>query len=134
MFDEEWWPPEGDLLAPPLESEWRPWDTADDDASWVDELAAGDPYRPRSVAELLHAAEHGPVEQMPLARLAQLDPASLSDTEQIALAVAAQRLENHAVGVRMRAAAAFAGPDPADDRGEAAFAWTDISGALHLGE
>src|SRR4051794_29256262 len=116
MFDEEWWPPVSELTAPPLESEWRPWEASEGDA-WGGEVGGVDPDRPRSVAELLHAAEHGPVEQMPLARLAALDPASLSDTEQIALAVAAQRLENHAVGVRMRAAAAFAGPDPADDRG-----------------
>src|SRR5438874_1762376 len=51
-----------------------------------------------------------------------------------AVAVAAQRCVNHYEGVKLRAVGAFAGPEPRDDTSEGGFAWTDVAGALRLGE
>src|SRR5881409_3472949 len=95
----------------------------------LDALVAGDPERPRTVAEILHAAEHGPISAALAAELACLDVSGLSDDEQLAVAVAAQRCVNHYEGVKLRAVGAFAGPEPRDDRCEAAFGWTEIAGA-----
>ena len=133
MFDDGWDGFDPDVEPPPDGEMWTPWEGCDDD-SWIDEIAALDPERELTVAEILHAAEHGPVEQIPLAALAGLDPQALTDDQQIALLVGYQRVENHGVGGRLRTVGVFAGPDPSDDRGEAAFAWTDLSAALHVGE
>ena len=133
MLEDVWEGYDDESFVPP-DPEPQPWEAEDFDA-WIDELAALDPERELTVAEILHAAEHGPVAQIPLAALAGLDPASLSDGQRIAVAVAGQRIENHGVGVRLRATAAFAGPvAPTDTRSLAAFAWTDLAGALHVGE
>src|SRR4051794_19679479 len=100
----------------------------------LDALAAGDPERPRTVAEILTDAEHGPVSAALAAELAAIEVDALTDDEQLAVAVAAGRCVNHYEGVKLRAVGAFAGPEPRDDRGEAAFAWSEIAGALTLGE
>src|SRR4051794_17900466 len=100
----------------------------------LDALVAGDPDRPRTVAEILACAEHGPIDAALRAELAAINVDALSDDEQLAVAVAANRCVNHYEGVKLRAVGAFAGPEPRDDRCEAAFAWSEIAGALTLGE
>ena len=100
----------------------------------LEALVAGDPERPRTVAEILTVAERGPIDTALAAQLAAIDVNALADDERIAVAVAAGRCVNHYEGVRLRAVGAFAGPEPRDDVSEGAFAWSEISGALALGE
>src|SRR4051794_17067531 len=100
----------------------------------LEELVAGDPERPRSVAEILAEAERGPISAALAAQLVAFDVTTLGDDERIAVAVAAQRCVNHYEGVKLRAVGAFAGAEPRDDTCEGAFAWTDVAGALRLGE
>src|SRR5436305_199369 len=100
----------------------------------LDALVAGDPDRPRTVAEILHDAEHGPIGAALAAELAAIDVTTLTDDQQLAVAAAADRCVNHYEGVKLRAVGAFAGPEPRDDRCEAAFAWSEVAGALSLGE
>jgi len=105
-----------------------------DNPDWLEELVAGDPERPRSVEEILAEAEHGPVSSALAAELGAIDLNTLTDDQKVAVAVAADRCVNHYEGVKLGAVGAFAGPEPRDDLGEAAFAWCEIAGALHLGE
>src|SRR4051812_4793016 len=124
---------QGPEPAPPPPDPPEPWDTCPDD-SWIDELAAGDPQRPRTVAEILGQAERGPISAALAAQPVAIDVTTLGDDERIAVAVAAQRCVNHYEGVKLRAVGAFAGPEPRDDTSEGGFAWTDVAGALRLGE
>jgi hypothetical protein len=124
---------DGPEPVPPPLGPVEPWEVCDD-GSWLEELAAADPERPRTVAEILHDIEHGLIDAALQAELAAIDVNGLSDDEQLAVAVAADRCVNHYEGVKLRAVGAFAGPVPRDDRCEGAFAWNEISGALALGE
>ena len=118
---------------PPPPAPPEPWETCAD-SSWVDELAAADPDRPRTATEVLAAVESGPIDVALAAQLASFDVETLTDDQRIAVAVAAARCINHYDAVKMGAVAAFAGPEPRDDTSDAAFAWCEISGALRLGE
>src|SRR5947209_2899790 len=109
----------------------EPW--RDNDA-WLDELVAGDPERPRSIAEILAEAERGPVSAALAAELGAIDLDALTDDQKLAVAVAADRCVNHYEGVKATAVGSFAGPEPRDDMCEGAFAWCELAGALHLGE
>jgi hypothetical protein len=135
MFDMVRWDEamDGPEPVPPLPGPPEPWQVCSDD-SWIEELVAGDPERSRSVAEILYEAEHGPVSAALAAELVAIDVAALSDDQRLAVAVAAERCVNHYEGVKLRAVGVFAGPEPRDDVCEGAFAWTEISGALQLGE
>src|SRR4051794_19537209 len=66
-----------------------------DDPAWLAQLVANDPDRPRSVAEILHDAEHGDITAALAADLTGIDPAGLTGDQAIALAIAAQRCANH---------------------------------------
>jgi hypothetical protein len=139
MFDDSGWE---DGAPDPLPSPLEDWeyddDVAFDDPAFDDvafeELIAADPERERSVAEVVAAAEGDPV----VSELAAVDLATATDDERVAVMVAAQRRINHFEAVKLAAMAAFAGPEPRDDvaanRSAAAFAWAEISAALHLGE
>ena len=111
----------------------EPWELRPDD-SWIEELAAGDPERPRSVAEILAEAERGPVSAALAAELGAIDLDALTDDQKLAVAVAADRCVNHYEGVKATAVGSFAGPEPRDDMCEGAFAWCELAGALRLGE
>src|SRR3954463_15140830 len=100
----------------------------------LDVLAAGDPERSRTLAEILAEAERGAISAALAAQLVAIDVTTLGDDERIAVAVAAQRCVNHYEGVKLRAVGAFAGAEPRDDTGAGAFAWTEVAGALRLGE
>src|SRR5437764_14681872 len=102
--------------------------------SEIEALVARDPERPRTVIEILAEAERGPIGAALAAQLAAIDVSGLNDDQRIAVAVAAGRCVNHFEGVKLRAVGAFAGPEPRDDVSEGAFAWSEISGALALGE
>src|SRR5436305_13741372 len=88
----------------------------------LDALVASDPERPRTVAEILHDAEHGPIDAALAAELARIDVTQLSDDEQLAVAAAADRCVNHYEGGTLRAVGAFAGPEPRDDVCDGEFA------------
>src|SRR5438270_7842873 len=108
------------------------WNGLDD---WsLEELVAADPERDRTVGEVVRAAECDPVGS----DLAAVDLTAASDDDRVAVIVAAQRRINHYEAIKLAAVAAFAGPEPRDDveaaRSAAAFAWSEISAALHLGE
>ena len=109
-----------------------------DDVAFTDAdleaLVAGDPERPRTVTEILAEAERGPIDAALAAELAAIDVSGLNDDQRIAVAVAAGRCVNHFEGVKLRAVGAFAGPEPRDDVSEGAFAWSEVAGALRLGE
>ena len=117
----------------PVDVPFEPWEVRDDD-SWIDELLAADPERPRSAAEVLRDAERGPISAALAAELGAIDVDALDDDEKLALAIAADRCVNHYDGVKLAAVGAFAGAEPGSDRDEAAFAWCEVSGALALGE
>src|SRR4051794_21462229 len=129
MFEDRWWDDGGpDPVPSPLED----WECGQEPS--LEELIAADPERDRTVAEVVRAAECDPVGS----ELAAVDLAKASDDERVAVIVAAQRRINHYEAVKLAAVAAFAGPEPRDDvdaaRSAAAFAWAEISAALHLGE
>jgi hypothetical protein len=139
VFDDSGWEDgEPDPLPSPLEDGEYDDDLAFDDPAFDDvafeELIAADPERERTVAEVVAAAEGDPV----VSELAAVDLATATDDERVAVMVAAQRRINHFEAVKLAAMAAFAGPEPRDDvaanRSAAAFAWAEISAALHLGE
>src|SRR5438270_5933415 len=108
-------------------------DVAFSDAD-LEALVAGDPERPRTVAEILRDAEHGPIDTALSAELASIDVTSLRDDERLAVAAVADRCVNHYEGVKLRAVGVFAGPEPRDDVCEGAFAWSEVAGGLSLGE
>jgi hypothetical protein len=125
-------------LRPP-EPDWAaPWAT--DDESWVDELAAADPERVRSRAEILHDGEQAPVTPALIAELEDLsrslavEPQTFDDADRISLAVAWARVENAACARTTAAVAAFAGRFPHTADEPEAFAWTDVAAALRLGD
>jgi hypothetical protein len=112
-------------------------DCYDEDAAgeWsIEELVAHDPERPRPVAEILAEAERGPVSVALAGELAAVDVDALDDDQRLAVAVAAGRCVNHYEAVRLRAVAAFAGPQPRDDTSAGAFAWCELGAVLTLGE
>jgi hypothetical protein len=116
---------DGPEPTPPPPGPLAPWQLCPDD-SWVDELAAADPDRPRTVAEILRDAEHGPISAAvaaELAELAAIDVATLTDDQRISVAVAADRCVNHYDAVKLTAVAGYAGAEPRDDTSDAAFAW-----------
>src|SRR5438270_6376615 len=133
MFDQWDVAVDGPEPTPPDDVLVEPWELCPDD-SWLDELVAGDPERARSVAEILTDAERGPISAALAAELGAIDIETLTDDQKLAVAVAADRCVNHYEGVKASAVGAFAGPEPRDDRCEAAFAWCEIAGALRLGE
>src|SRR5690348_11992287 len=79
---------------PPPPAPPEPWETCAD-TSWVDELAAADPDRPRTATEVLAAVESGPIDVALAAQLASFDVETLTDDQRIAVAVAAARCINH---------------------------------------
>ena len=127
MFEDGW---EGYDGAEPPPPEPQPWESPDF-AAWIDELAAADPGRSPTVVELLALAGGcDPVQSL----LGGLDPDRLGDGDKVSVVAAAQRQENHYAGVKLAGIGAFAGAEPADHRCEEAFAWCEISAALHLGK
>src|SRR3954452_17868395 len=138
MFDLPRWDEasDGPEPVPPVDLDMYddvPLSDAEFDAA-IEALVAMDPERPRTVAEILAEAEHGPVRAALAAELAAIDVTVLSDDQRMSVAVAAGRCVNHFEGVKLRAVGAFAGPEPRDDVSEGAFAWSEVSGALCLGE
>jgi hypothetical protein len=125
VFEDRWW---DDGSPDPVELGPGPWEIDYDTP--VEELAAADPDRPRSVAERLDDLEHGPV----FSELAGFDLDAASDDERVAVAVAAQRWVNHFEAVKLAAVAAYAGREPRTDTCDEAFAWTEVAGALRVGE
>lgn len=120
-------------LRPLSEDEPQPWELCDDD-SWIDELAANDPERPRCVDDVLRDAEQAPIDAQLAAEIASIEASALNSDQQVALMAAAARLENHYSAIKTAAVAAFAGPEPRNDTSAAAFAWCEVGAALSIGE
>jgi hypothetical protein len=98
MFEQSEWGPFADAV--PLDDAPNPnlppvdW-TDEQVATWIDELAAADPQRPRTAAEVLATAAT-PVTPQLVEDLHRIDPATLSDDDRLAVSAAWKRVGNYA--------------------------------------
>src|SRR5438067_3956876 len=126
-------PSEEDFLVPPDVPPM--WETAgyEDEAGWIDALAAGDPLLPPPPAETLVRAENGELGPDLLRELAALDAERLSDAHLVAAAAGWQRVEHYAAARKLAAIGRFAGERPSG-RPTESFLGLEIAAALSLGD